>query len=314
MKPEDVIPKLIPPGRVRNAKRKPGGVIQICVTRACDKCCFGCTQGSNLQGADGFMTPEQFEQAAVSLKQYFGIVGVFGGNPCLSPHFEAYCKILQQYIPKARCGLWANKLFGKGAVCKQTFNPTYCNLNVHLDRKAFDEFRRDWGVTPFGLTQDSRHGPPFVAMQDLEDLDAEEMWRLIADCDINRHWSALIGVFRGELRGWFCEIAGAQSMIHQHEPDYPDTGVPIDENWWRRPMTDPKFYEQARYHCPACGVPLRGYGELAMSPDGTEQTSKTHVAVFKPKKVDRPVEVCTKLEELCSGSAGKFTQYLVKAK
>ena len=52
------------------------GVLQVWVTRACDKSCFGCTQGSNLAGKPGMITVEQFEEALISLEGYFGIVGM----------------------------------------------------------------------------------------------------------------------------------------------------------------------------------------------------------------------------------------------
>lgn len=96
------ISKMYAPGQKRPGKRSPGGVIQIHVGRACDKACFNCTQGSQLSGISHFMTPEQFEQACISLKNYFGTVGVFGGNPALSPHFEEYCQIIQKHIPPSR--------------------------------------------------------------------------------------------------------------------------------------------------------------------------------------------------------------------
>src|SRR5690242_2039949 len=44
-----------------------GGVLQIWVTRACDLACTHCTQGSNLAGKPGMMTPDQFEEACKSL-------------------------------------------------------------------------------------------------------------------------------------------------------------------------------------------------------------------------------------------------------
>jgi hypothetical protein len=326
MTEREALEKMIPPSKHRVGKPK-GGVIQIWLTRACDKACFGCTQGSNLGGKPGMITVNQFEAACKSLTGYFGIVGVFGGNPALHPKFPEICEIARRYFPKEKLGLWCNHPKGHGKVMAHTFNPAVSNLNVHLDRSAYDEFKRDWPMSrPFGLHQDSRHSPPYVAMKDVV-ADEAERWDLISNCDINQHWSAMIGVFRGELRAWFCEIAGAQAMLHQHEPDYPDTGTPIDENgltntsewtdatkwethdrWWRLPMG---FYAaQVRKHCHECGVPLRGYGELAVShPAGTEQVSLVHLNVYRPKKPDRTIEVVTHREAL-GKKLDKFTHYL----
>jgi hypothetical protein len=196
---------------------------------------------------------------------------------------------------------------GKGAAARKTFNPGVSNLNVHMDKLAWKEFRTDWPEAPvFGLNQDSRHSPPFVAMQDVLPSE-EERWKLISNCDINQHWSAMLGVFRGELKAYFCEIAGAQAMLHQHEPDYPDTGMAVTTDWWKKPMQD--FAAQVRKHCHECGVPLRGRGALACDENGTEQVSATHADIYKPKRKDRKLQVVSTIEELGS-TLGLVTDYL----
>jgi hypothetical protein len=359
MNEQQALAKMVPPGQRRSGKVGGFGVIQILVTSACNLSCFACTQASNLARKAWFMTADQFEQAVLSLQGYPGVVGVFGGCPTISPHFEAYCEILRKHVPKERCGLWANNLMGKGAACRATFSPAVSNLNVHLDRDAWDEMKRSWPESqPFGLTQDSRHSPPFVAMRDVlrkecdqcvrgrqkdqfggfhvcktcdgtgQVYDESLAWDLIAECKINQHWSALIGVFRGKLRAWFCEIAGAQAILHQDDPDYPDTGLdpavryehetaPGDRHertvgrWWQLGMAG--FAGQARKHCHECGVPLRGYGELAVSDQsGTEQTTVTHQSIYKPKRMGRAVELVTIPAQLGIPLA-KMTDYIGNA-
>lgn len=306
MNKQEALQIMIPPGQRRKGKWMEG-VIQIWVTRTCDKACFGCTQGSNLSGNTGRITPQQFEIAVKTLRDYFGVVGIFGGNPATHPDFKELCEILKHYIPYQRRGLWCNNPLGKGSIMRETFNPAVSNLNVHLDQGAYDEFKRDWPESmPFGLNEDCRHSPPFVAMKDVIE-DESERWELISKCDINIHWSAMIGVFRKELRAWFCEIAGSQSMLHQHDPDYPDTGVLVVNGWWKKDM---RFFEtQVEKHCQECGVPLRGYGELAQATHGIEQTSKTHKDIYKPKKKDRDVEVVDSVNDLQSKDL-VFTEYM----
>lgn len=311
MNEQQALARMTAPGTKRPGKFRQG-VIQIWTTRACDKSCFGCTQGSNLAGKPGMITPAQFEEAVKSLVGYFGVVGIFGGNPATHPQFETLCLILAKYIPKEKRGLWCNNPLGKGRIMREVFNPSVSNLNVHLDQKAYDEFKRDWPEChPVGLKQDSRHSPPYVAIKDVI-ADESLRWSMISDCDINKHWSAMIGIFRGQLRAWFCEIAGAQSMLHQGNPDYPDTGMPVNpdttgpivyqgktyESWWQLPMT--AFAHQVRKHCHDCGVPLRGYGELAQAPDdqGKEQTSKTHEDIYIPKRKGRRVELAVVRSDL----------------
>ena len=300
-----------------------GGVLQIWVTRACDLACTHCTQGSNLAGKPGMMTPDQFEEACVSLcdwkdhfdgkqfvsvPRYFGVVGMFGGNPCVHPQFDELCVIMRKYIPFEQRGLWSNNLNGHGKTCRKTFNPDVSNLNVHQSEAAYEEMLTDWPLCqPKGLEDDSRHSPTMVAMQDMEDMTDEERWALIGDCDVNQRWSALIGVFRGQLRGYFCELAGAQAMLHEGEPSYPDLGHKVFPGWWNRGMED--FESQVRYHCFACGHPLRGQGDWAGS-GTTEQVSKTHQNIYKLKKPHgKTIQLITRRDQL-GGSVIAATQYL----
>jgi hypothetical protein len=308
MNEQQAIAQMVSPGMRRPGIFR-GGILQILVTRGCDKSCFHCTQGSNLGGKPMMITVDQFAEACDSLQSYFGVVGMFGGNPCIHPQFDKLCRIMREKIPFEQRGLWSNNPLGKGAICAITFNPKVSNLNVHLDQAAHDEFATDWvAAKPYlkGLDSDSRHGPPFVAMQDVG-LSEEEIWQNTATCDVNQHWSALIGVFRGELRAWVCELMGAQAMIHQNEPDYPDTGMKVTPGWWRKPMTE--FSEQVKYHCRRCGIPLKGYGQLAIGGE-TEQVSETHKSIYKPKDKDRLVQLITNRGELKEGALAVATNYI----
>ena len=307
MNEQQALRKMISPGMKRKAAWR-GGIVQIHITRACDKACFGCTQGSNLGGKTGMIPLDLFEQAVVSLKDYFGVVGIFGGNPALHPKFGELCEILRSHIPKVRCGLWCNHPKGHGSVMRQTFNPAVSNLNVHLDQEAYSEFKRDWPESgPFGLYEDSRHSPVYVAMKDVIE-DESERWDLISKCDVNQQWSSMIGMFRGELRAWFCEIAGAQSILHQNHPDYPDTGVEVTSDWWKKSMTD--FAGQVRKHCHDCGVPLRGYGSLAQDEAGVEQVSATHMEVYQLKRPGRALQLVEDRSEVSEQSLKSFVSYL----
>lgn len=319
----EALARMISPAMKRPGKPS-GGVIQILVTSSCDRACVNCTQGSQLQRPRWFMTPEQFEQAVRSLDGYFGVVGLFGGNPAVSPHFLAYCEILRRHVPKARCGIWCNNPIdeARARAMRETFAPNVSNLNVHLDAKAHALFREHWPESnPFGLTQDSRHSPPWVAMRDVEP-DEGERWRLISGCSINKHWSAGVGVFRGKLRAWFCEIAMAQSILHQDDPDYPDTGFdPAIEwqnradrsdvvRWWQLPMG--RFAGQVRKHCHECGIPFNGFGALAQGA-GVEQVSETHHLLYRPKPKGRAVELVTVRAQLKEGKIESATKYVQNA-
>jgi hypothetical protein len=345
--------KMIAPGQLRPNKPYLGGVIQIHVTRACDKACFGCTQGSNLGGKVHFMPPDMFEAAVKSLgfggsDQYFGVVGLFGGNPAMSPHFDAYCEVLRRLVPQRQRGIWTNhpRTQRNAELMRVTFNPSYSNVNVHMDREAYDMFRLYWPEAHVvGLTGDSRHSPVHLAAKDVlrkgDEPDWDRIWDGVATCDINQKWSAMLAMFRGELRAYFCEVAGAQAILHQDDPDYPDTGLdplvvrdqlgnvlgadglPTDprvetygiaQPWWRKTMY--QFQDQVRKHCPECAVPLRVKGELSQSQsvDAKEFTSPTHASIFRPKRTGRPVVVATDLVQLGLDRVAAVTDYLGNAR
>jgi hypothetical protein len=242
------------------------------------------------------MTPDEFDTAVASLEGYWGVVGVFGGNPTVSPHFEDYCRILRARVPFEQRGLWSNHPRDKGKIARITFNPRHSNLNCHMSGEAYDEFARDWPESvPYlkGRDEDSVHGPPFVALKDVVEDEAER-WRLIGSCDINRFWSAAIGVVPGRgLRAYFCEIAYAQAALHagaDDAADWPDTGLEVVPGWWKKPMAD--FEAQVRQHCHSCGIPLRRPGQLAIGGD-REEFSETHSAIARPKVRGRAVELVT---------------------
>jgi hypothetical protein len=253
------------------------------------------------------MSPDDFETAVKSLEGYFGAVGVFGGNPALSRYFPDYCEILRQHFPKEQCGLWCNHPRGHGKIMRETFSPAISNLNVHLVKAAYDEFKKYWPESrPFGLTEPNRHSPVYVSPLDLE-IPSDKRWELIANCDINRYWSAMISPFRGELRGYFCEIAGAMSLLKQDDPDWPDTGILIEPDWWRKPMQD--FADQVDLHCHNCGVPLKGYGSIAENRYGHETISESWGPLISPKTSGKAVSIVTTVEELKADSLNKFTEY-----
>ena len=289
-----------------------GGIIQIMVGRACDLACHHCTQGSNLAGKPAMMTVEDFERACDSLQGYPGVIGMFGGNPALHPKFEAFCEILRGKFPWQQRGLWCNHPRGKGAVCRITFNPAHSNLNCHLSGEAYEQFARDWPESvPYlkGMDQDSVHSSPWVAMKDVI-ADEGERWKLIGACDVNQHWSALVGVVPGRgLRAYFCEIAYTQAAMHAAAADadeWPDTGLSADPGWWRKPIA--AFDAQVRLHCHSCGIPLRREGQLAIGGE-LEEFSPTHAAIARSKVPSRPVQL-VELTVAGARSDRPATQYL----
>lgn len=301
-----------------------GGIVQCFITRNCNLRCANCSQMSQLSAQNGrfLMTPDTAELIFRSLKDANFVVGIFGGAPPLNKFFSEICEVMCKWIPFERRGLWTNNLFGKGDVCRKTFCPHVSNLNLHMDVQAEKEFRETWPESiPVlkGMDQDSRHGPPYVAAQDLdripnadysgttENTEANRL-DLISQCHINRWWSSLACSIDGKVFGFFCEIAAAMAMHHVDEPEW-NIGIPIDgtDSWWNNGMDH--YKDQVRKYCHACGVPLKGYGDLAVG-GKSEQVSPTHAKNYTPKDRARPIELVTRLEQLGDKHLPRFTDYI----
>jgi len=247
MRKPEMLEKMKGPGDSRGANF---GVCQIAITSTCDNGkCSNCTQLMPYRG-NGFMSLENVKAAIRSVSDYPGVVGIFGGNPCLHPEFVEICKYLQPKngIPYERRGLWTNNLNGHGKIIRNTFG--YHNFNCHCDEQAGNEMGRMVPKAKIWGRNGSDHGAVLVSMQDAG-LQRGKRNELISQCDVNQRWSPVIMEIKGKLQGFFCEIAGAFA----HARGDTDTGVDIEPGWWRRPMEDVEH--QVDRYCHDCGVPMR---------------------------------------------------------
>lgn len=294
------------PGAIRHGIWR-GGVLQVKVTNACDLDCRNCTAAVGLAKKHRrvwFMGPDLFREALRSLKGYHGVVGMFGGNPTLNPHFEELCAIFREEFPdQQQRGLWCNNLRGKGRICRETFSPIHSNLNVHRNAEAYNEIRRTWPeahILRDGLLKPSMHGSWWVAMRDVIP-DEGERWDLISRCFVNQTWSAEITLINGQLRAYFCEWAATMDEYADLEGREP-CGIPVTPGWWQQPMT--VFADQVRQSCHNCGAPLNPHKieDLGQEP---EDFSATHQNVFLTIK-GRPHRLVTTREQ----GETPATQYL----
>jgi hypothetical protein len=284
-----------------------GRVLQIKVTNACDLDCKNCSVGVGLARKLKrvfFMSPDQFRAACRSLKGFPGVIGMFGGNPCLHPKFEQLCEIFREEVPdRAQRGLWSNRLFGKGAICRETFGP-HSNLNVHESQEAWDEIRRDWpeaNPIQMGLTTPSHHGPLFGSLLDLG-YSEEEMWDLVGSCFVNQTWSAAITLVDGQLRAYFCEIAATMAELTGDASH----GTDVVGGWWSKPMSH--FEGQVRQYCTRCLVAMNPRKIASAGEEPEEYTE-----AWKPLMVTikgRPLKQVTSRQQIEGG--GPATKYLPK--
>lgn len=303
--PTDVLPKMLAPGSIRRGIWR-GGVLQIKVTNACDLDCKNCTVAVGIAKKlkKVFrMTPDQFRLALRSLKGYQGVIGMFGGNPCIHPDFEELCSIFREEIPnKEQRGLWSNRLFGHGKTCRETFHGSHSNLNVHQCKEAWDEIKLDWPegrAMPDGLNAPSTHGPIWGSMLDVG-LTEKEMWDKIGSCYVNQTWSAEITVVDGALVGFFCEVAATMAELTSDSL----LGKPIGPNWWKAEM--PEFADQVKAFCTRCLIPLN-----ARKVDAAGDTPEDFTSAWAPVMMSikgRPMHQVVSHEEIKGGLPA--TQYL----
>lgn len=234
-------------------------IIQIVVTTACNLfTCSNCTQLLPFRRDYLHMKLECFEQAVISLEDWPGIVGIFGGNPCSHPRFPELCEILAAVIPMERRGLWTNDLMQHGLVARDTFYPSgRFNLNAHADTAAAMSFDR-WlpgRVIPESRKAHASHAPILLHYRDFGITD--EAWVEAREaCDINQRWSAAIVERYGQPYAYFCEVAAALDGIRQE-----NSGLPLTPRWWDLPMG--AFQSQVHSCCDrGCGVPLKVQGHI----------------------------------------------------
>ena len=255
-------------------------IICIDVTNKCDLACSNCTR--LLENQDGFwdMSPDNFRLALRSLKDYFGIIAMIGGNPCMHRNFAELCQIFTEEIPnKLQRGLWTNNYFKHETLVKETFG-TF-NLNAHGVERAITplnnlaQYAQANGAIAWNYAGHSEHAPLLTAMRDL--YTEPEMWDRITQCDINREWSASIVENKGQLRAYFCEVAAAFDLARGT-----DHGLPVEQGWWQKPMQ--YFGDQVKHFCPGCGVPAKLKAPKDYEEVDTYTSSNADIATKNPKR------------------------------
>lgn len=246
-------------------KIKNGGndIIQIVVTTACNLFnCSNCTQLLPFRKDYLHMDPDVFRSACHSLRDWPGVVAMFGGNPCSHPNFPLLCQIMKEEIPTQRHrGLWSNDLMGHGQIVHETFFPYgRFNINAHTIQSAIPDIDK---YLPGQLIETSRgqqawHSSVLVHWRDMG-LTYRDWVIKRESCDVNRNWSAAVVERDGLAYAYFCEVAAALDGMRNQ-----NSGMLIHDGWWRDSISS--YYGQVGQCCDrGCGIPLRMKGNLDLS-------------------------------------------------
>jgi len=229
-------------------------IICIDITNKCDLACSNCTRLLENQDTFWEMTLDNFRRACRSLQDFPGIIAVIGGNPCMHSKFSEISNIFEEEIKdRGRRGIWTNNAFKHTELLKEKYGAF--NLNPHGVKRGIDSVQpiyqrmvKELGFNGGYYDDASEHAPLLVACSDV--FGPVEMWEKIANCDINKNWSAAIVQNKGSLRAYFCEVAASFDLARNQ-----DNGLPVIDGWWRSHMT--RFQEQISRFCPGCGAPAR---------------------------------------------------------
>jgi hypothetical protein len=168
---------------------------------------------------------QKFKQAVDSLKEFPHQIGLIGGDPVLSPHFEEQCLYLQKNIPKEKLGLWS---------CFPTSGIKYRELIVDT---FFSVFLNDQ------TRDDILHGPILVSS---DEVPLPEWLKkvLISECWVQSSWSASVS----PKGAFFCEVAGALNGLLGL-----NLGWPVEPGWWTR---SPQDFTSQMEICKLCGAAM----------------------------------------------------------
>lgn len=233
--------------------------LQICTTNACVLECANCTHLVGHAKRPYMMTLDEFKRIVDSLEGYPRMIGLIGGDPCISPFFSEQSRYLRSRFPREQLGLWTT--FPKGEKyykLRDVICETYGNILLN-----------DHSVSTI------MHAPMLVAAGEYYD-DIKDLHAAAWNCWVANAWSPGItpkGAF-------FCEVAGELDYLF----DGPGGWDVSEKGWWKKTPKD--YKEQIEFACSKCGgcLPLA----RRSSQDNRDDISEGNYELLKGKsnKVD----------------------------
>jgi len=202
-------------------------LVQIEITNACVNQCANCTRCVGHHPKPFFMDATMVVKILESLKGFQVMMGIMGGEPTLHSQFYEICKLLQNYIPKERRGLWTSGY--RWEKNKDTILETFPKENIVYNEHS---------------TAGGTHQPLLVAMKEIV-KDKKLRQELKDNCWIQRRWETCSVTPYGI---YFCEVAGALDILFNEGKN----AIPITDGWWKNTELFKKQYKI----CDNCGAPV----------------------------------------------------------
>ncbi len=201
-------------------------VTSLCWPKASDGSLSACSNCTRLLGHEKkryYMTPEQFHNVVTVARDFIyesppcpqgrkdKVLGIFGGEPLLSPHFPDYVSILSELIPEPKHrGLWTSVDW-----------TNYSHVRYGEARSWVEKLLNDDGGIRRGYLnwnmhtedQSCEHHPVLLSIGDVI-KDEKRKWQLIENCWLNKEWSAAYALdHSGQIKFYFCEIASSFDRV-----------------------------------------------------------------------------------------------------
>ena len=250
---------------------------QIELTNVCTKACVYCTRYVQHVRKDQqfYMDLPTLQKALESLEGWPNRIGIIGGEPTLHPQFEDVCKLLREYHPPEKFGIWT-----AGGSKFDRFSQTIADTFGFISYNEHNQHQQET----------CKHQPLTVAIGDVIE-DPVLRRSLIDNCWVQKKWCPSIS----PKGAFFCEIGCSLDVVL----DGPG-GWPIEKGWWKK--TPEEFHDQIERYCERCGMCVPLERELAVDrlhppsgKDATEKISPGLLVQFRERKLrnisERDIEV-----------------------
>jgi hypothetical protein len=237
--------------------------------------CSNCTRLLAHEKKRYVMSPEHFRECVTVAREFVyaerkypdhqgrinKCLGIFGGEPLMTPCFDQYVEILCELVPEPQHrGLWTSWDW------ENYVSPKWGPARPLVERLLGIENGKRRGFLNWNMHEESNvceHHSTLVSVSHVFPNDPQHQWELINQCWLNRDWSACYAYDAdNQPKFYFCEIAASMDRVLRL-----GTGLPVESGVWEHDIVltpdaagvlqpEGKYAEQIRSSCVRCGHPV----------------------------------------------------------